>query len=120
MIGGVNRTSLALFVLALTQAPATPQPLRPVDTVDLSRYAGRWYEIARLPNKFQNKCAGDVVVQYALRADARVDVVNQCRQGDGRIDQAKGMARRAAGASNDAGTEIVGPGARTAPGGACR
>ena len=82
--------------------PAAPQPLRPVDTVDLSRYAGRWYEIARLPNRFQNKCAGDVVVEYALRADARVDVVNQCRQEDGQIDQAKGVARRASGASNDA------------------
>lgn len=93
---------MALAALALAQPPAAPAPLRPVDSVDLSRYAGRWYEIARLPNRFQNQCTGDVVVHYALRSDARLDVVNQCRQRDGQIDRATGIARRAAGAKNDA------------------
>ena len=102
MIRGLNWTSVALVALTLAQPPVTSQPLRPVDEVDLSRYAGRWYEIARLPNKFQNNCAGDVIVNYALRTDSRVDVVNQCRQRDGQIDQARGIARRASGAKNDA------------------
>ena len=93
---------LAIAIVIAPRATATDQPLRPADTVDLARYVGRWYEIARLPNKFQNKCAGDVVVQYARRRDGRIDVINQCRQNDGKVDQAQGVARRAAGAKSDA------------------
>jgi lipocalin len=44
-------------VLLMTMA-AAPVPTQ--DWVDLERYAGRWYEIARLPNRFQERCAGDV------------------------------------------------------------
>jgi apolipoprotein D and lipocalin family protein len=97
--------ALLAIVVATTIAPrvgAPDQPLRVVDTVDLSRYVGRWYEIARLPNKVQNKCASDVVVQYAPRSDGRLDVINRCRQNDGRMDQANGVARRAADAKSDA------------------
>ena len=67
-------------------------PLRVVDSVDLTRYAGRWYETARLPNKFQDQCAGDVVVHYGLRTDGRIDVVNRCRTTAGKIDEARGIA----------------------------
>ena len=45
---------LAALALCLPlAAPANNPPLRVVDSVDLTRYAGRWYEAARLPNKFQ-------------------------------------------------------------------
>jgi apolipoprotein D and lipocalin family protein len=53
------------------------------DWVDLDRYAGRWYEIARLPNPFQEQCAGDVAASYTLRPDGRVTVVNECRRKTG-------------------------------------
>ena len=59
-------------------------PLPTQDWVDLARYAGRWYEIARLPNRFQEQCAGDVAATYTLRLDGCIDVVNDCRKGDGR------------------------------------
>jgi apolipoprotein D and lipocalin family protein len=65
------------------------------DWVDLARYAGRWYEIARLPNRFQDQCAGDVVATYTLRPDGRVTVVNECRKKDGRTTRAEGIARLA-------------------------
>ena len=66
-----------------------------VPAVDLARYAGRWYEVARLPNEFQKKCAGDVAADYNIRADGNVDVVNQCRQEGGTISVARGVARSA-------------------------
>ncbi len=72
---------------------AAPMPTR--DWVDLARYGGRWYEIARLPNRFQEQCAGDVSATYTLRADGRVTVVNECRRRDGRTSRAEGVARRA-------------------------
>ena len=53
------------------------------------------YEIARLPNRFQDKCAGDVAATYSLREDGGLAVVNQCRTKDGRVDQVEGVARRA-------------------------
>jgi apolipoprotein D and lipocalin family protein len=63
-----------------------------VDYVDLTRYVGEWFEIARLPNRFQRTCTGDVLARYASRPDGRLDVVNQCRTVDGPI-QAQGVAR---------------------------
>lgn len=67
--------------------------LEVVASVDLSRYAGRWYEIARLPNRFQKKCADSVSADYALRADGKVDVVNRCRKKSGEFTSIKGKAR---------------------------
>ena len=79
-------------VLLMTIAAA---PLATQDWVDLARYAGRWYEIARLPNRFQDQCAGDVAATYTLRPDGRVAVVNECRRRDGRTTRVAGLARRA-------------------------
>lgn len=59
------------------RAPDAPPPT-PVASVDLSRYAGTWYEIARYPNSFQKDCEG-VTADYALRPDGRIGVTNTCR-----------------------------------------
>jgi len=64
-----------------------------VPQVDLTRYAGRWYEIARFPVWFQEGCTA-VTADYALRDDGRVDVVNRCRR-DGETDEARAIARSA-------------------------
>jgi apolipoprotein D and lipocalin family protein len=69
-----------------------PPPVRTVPSVDLARYAGDWFEIARFPNRFQRQCAGDVRASYARRPDGRLDVVNRCRTADGTIE-ARGVAR---------------------------
>lgn len=63
-----------------------------VAAVDLDRYQGDWFEVARLPNRFQRKCVGEVTASYARRADGRLDVTNRCRTGDGAI-AAHGVAR---------------------------
>jgi len=74
--------------------PARTQPvLIPVASVDLNRYAGIWYEIAKIPNRFQKQCARDTLAQYTLRADGRIDVVNQCIKRNGSVDQARGIAK---------------------------
>jgi len=71
-----------------------------VPFVDLGRYAGRWYEIARLPNSFQKKCAGGVTATYELRPDGKVTVINECRKASGEITRAKGTAKVADKQSN--------------------
>ncbi len=70
-----------------------PQAVSTVPHVDLDRYLGEWYEVARFPNRFQDKCAGDVRARYAKRSDGRIDVVNTCRREDGSTTEAKGVAR---------------------------
>jgi apolipoprotein D and lipocalin family protein len=66
-----------------------------VPEVDLNRYQGVWYEIARYPNRFQNKCAGDVTATYELRPDGRIRVINRCKTSDGAVSVVEGVARLA-------------------------
>lgn len=70
------------------------EPLTSVASVDLDRYLGRWYEIARLDNGFERNCEG-VTADYAMRDDGLISVVNTCRLGspDGEMKVAKGRAR---------------------------
>ena len=70
-----------------------PEPVRTVESVDLDRYLGEWFEIARLPNRFQRDCARDVTASYARRSDGRIDVVNRCRTADSGLIEARGVAR---------------------------
>ncbi len=85
-------TVLAAGALAQDTAEA---PLAVVPSVDLQRYMGTWYEIARLPNTFQRQCEGDVTATYTLRDDGDITVVNRCKKADGEISEATGKAKRA-------------------------
>ena len=67
--------------------------LEVVQSVDLSRYVGRWYEISRLPNGFQKKCADMVTANYTMRADGKIEVINRCRKASGEYATAKGRAK---------------------------
>lgn len=77
------------------EVPRMPEPVRAVDSVDLARYAGRWHEVARLPNSFQADCAGETTADYELLSSGQVRVVNQCRRQDGTVMRAEGRARLA-------------------------
>lgn len=66
-----------------------------VPSVDLTRYQGKWYEIARFPNRFEKSCASDVSATYTLNSDQTIRVVNECRKADGRMKRAEGRARKA-------------------------
>ncbi len=85
----------AVFALgALVKADKNErEPLRVVPSIDPERYAGTWYEVARLPNRFQKKCAGDVAATYTVRSDGGLDVLNRCRKADGQLTSVKGRAR---------------------------
>ncbi|MDH2908742.1 MAG: lipocalin family protein [Candidatus Eremiobacteraeota bacterium] len=68
-------------------------PLETVQSVDLERYAGRWFEIARAPAPFERDTDRNVTAEYTLRPGNRVRVENRCTQPDGRIRAASGSAR---------------------------
>jgi apolipoprotein D and lipocalin family protein len=83
--------SLGLAGCAMTGKPLPP--LQVVPQVDLPRYMGTWYEIARFPHRFQEGCYGSRAT-YILASDGRVNVYNECHRGgpDGEISAARGRA----------------------------
>jgi len=64
-----------------------------VPRVELDRYIGTWYEIARYPNRFQKDCFATTAT-YDLREDGKISVINRCRTGsqDGAEKVATGTA----------------------------
>lgn len=90
----------AAMTVGAAGVSAQDSPPKTVDYVDLERYAGLWYEIARVPNGFQDQCARNVTAEYVLRDDGRIDVINRCVKEDGSEDEAKGLARVEDEASN--------------------
>ena len=75
------------------QAVESP-PLATIARLDVPRYMGVWYEIAKYPNWFQSKCARETSARYTLRDDGTVEVVNRCRREDGEWNEAIGSARQ--------------------------
>jgi apolipoprotein D and lipocalin family protein len=70
--------ALALVVAALTGCQNAP--LDVVDGVDLGRFQGRWYEIARLPRATQIDCTA-TTASYKLKSDGDLVVTNECNVG---------------------------------------
>jgi apolipoprotein D and lipocalin family protein len=101
------RIVIALLAAALLGACASQPvnrqaevPLTTVASVDVERYLGRWYEIARLPNGFQKDCEA-VTATYSKRADGLIKVVNQCGAIEGsRARDAVGKAKIVDAATN--------------------
>jgi apolipoprotein D and lipocalin family protein len=91
--------TICLFILGLAIISASDEngkkrkPPETVEEVDLKKYAGLWYEIARMPNRFQKNCAGETTADYMLREDGKITVINQCRKFDGKIDRIEGIAK---------------------------
>lgn len=76
-------------------------PLPTAPRVDLDKYEGRWYEIARLPQRFEKGCHC-VYAEYKQNPEGYVEVRNACRKGgsEGKLDVAKGKAFPVEGSHN--------------------
>jgi apolipoprotein D and lipocalin family protein len=64
-----------------------------VPNVDLKRYSGKWFEIARYPNKFQKNCVGNTTATYTLKEEGKIEVLNECLKKNGTIIDAKGAGK---------------------------
>jgi apolipoprotein D and lipocalin family protein len=86
---------LVLALGACVSGPSgNPKPPQPAKSVELDRYLGRWYEVARYDMRFEKGCEG-VTADYSKRPDGLIRVVNTCRQGavDGPIKASEGKAK---------------------------
>lgn len=94
----LKKTGLVLMLsIILVSCGVSDQELKEmnlVKNVDLERYAGTWYEIARFPNSFEKGLVG-VTATYTLRDNGKIGVLNQGYKNslDGKLKKAKGFAR---------------------------
>jgi apolipoprotein D and lipocalin family protein len=80
-------------------APRRYPPLPTALQIDLARYAGTWYEIARLPEPFEARCDGQPTAHYRLSGGV-LQVTNRCPDGAGGERVARGVARPTRGSGN--------------------
>lgn len=85
--------TLALLHLQV-QAQASDSPVKTIASLDVPRYLGTWYEIAKFPNWFQRKCASNTKAVYSNKPDGNLRVLNSCKQADGEVSEAEGTARQ--------------------------
>ncbi len=87
------------FALAMSTAFAQ-SALIPIPSLNVARYMGSWYEIAKYPNFFQRKCISNTVAQYSPQPDGTVSVFNKCVNEEGKTIDALGQARQIGGVTS--------------------
>jgi apolipoprotein D and lipocalin family protein len=65
-------------------------PLETVPSVDVQRYAGKWYEIASLPFSRQEGCSC-TTAEYEILEEGVLKVTNRCKKGEA-YEEAAGKA----------------------------
>ena len=86
--------ALLAFYACSALASDIPGPLVSIPALDVPRYMGSWYEIAKYPNWFQKKCLKNTRADYSVQADGKVRVVNICTTREGQVTEAVGEARQ--------------------------
>lgn len=89
----MNYLYLTTICIMLISCKGDKEELTTVSPVNLEKYAGTWYEIARLPNRFE-KGLECVTATYKLREDRKIEVINKgFRVGESnKISKIKGIA----------------------------
>lgn len=87
---GVIGMFLWVGFLALGLAQ-TATPVTSVTAVDLTRYSGKWFEIASFPMFFQRQCVANTTAEYQANDRGGIRVVNRCATEKG-VDEAVGVA----------------------------
>ena len=86
---------LGMFVagiLSSSAAYAEPKPLVAAEKVELDKYLGVWYEVARKPMYFERKCIYDITATYTLNENGNIVVDNKCYDAEGNLQQSVGEA----------------------------
>jgi len=88
---------IILLTMLLTRCSSPQEKNYPelviVKQVDLNKYVGLWYEIAKIPNSFQDQCAYGTTAEYKIDEDGDIIVTNSCYDDEGKIDVAEGLAK---------------------------
>lgn len=85
---------VVLSFSCLSAFSQTDAPVKTIPSLDVQRYLGTWYEIAKYPNWFQKKCVSNTKAVYSSRSDGTLKVLNSCKTAGGDITEAEGTARQ--------------------------
>jgi len=83
-----------ILLAAALSVAAQPPPVTALPSLDVPGYMGTWYQVAWYPNRFQKQCVSDTTATYR-RIPEGVEVVNSCRNAEGRLESITGLARPA-------------------------
>ncbi|MCS7052785.1 MAG: lipocalin family protein [Ignavibacterium sp.] len=84
---------LSFFIFLSMTLFAQQGNIKTVDFVDLKKYVGVWYEIAKIPNRFQSQCVKETTARYNLKENGEIEVINSCIDKNGNLDKTVGIAR---------------------------
>ena len=92
----ISTLGLLLIFFGSSQvfAQQSDQNVRTIATLDVPRYLGTWYEIAKFPNWFQKKCVSNTKAVYSAKPDGNLRVLNSCKTAAGETSEAEGLARQ--------------------------
>lgn len=93
-------SALVLGLAGCVRDRATEPPLQTVAEVDISRYAGTWHEVARLPNWFQRPGDHATTATYEPQANGTISVINSTVGSNGRRREVRGVATPVPGSGN--------------------
>jgi apolipoprotein D and lipocalin family protein len=96
-----KRLGVGMLLSAATLLPAQANStLQTIPRLEVPRYMGTWYEIAKYPNSFQKHCASETKAQYTPLPDGQIEVINHCREPSGKVSEAVGRVRQEGGAES--------------------
>ena len=96
----MNKIYSALFSISILVVSSSvlgqgsDTAVKTIPSLDVQRYMGTWYEIAKYPNWFQRKCASSTKAVYSSRTDGTLKVMNSCKTAEGELTEAEGTARQ--------------------------
>lgn len=79
-----------LLSVCSQNSKAVPETIK---HVDLNRYLGKWYEIASIPQYFQQKCIGNTTAEYSAAEKGYIRILNSCDTKTGERAVAEGRAK---------------------------
>ena len=69
--------------------------VEPINNFDSTKYLGTWYEVVRLPNRFEKKCFQPIIAKYEIDTNnsSQIIITNSCNLIDGSLNTATGIAK---------------------------
>lgn len=89
----MKKLLFTIFYLFLFTYPPALAEQSTVPFVDLTRYVGKWYEIAAIPQSFQKDCMRDVTAEYSMEKNGKLKVINSCIDAENKRKFAEGRAK---------------------------
>lgn len=85
---------ICLVILCLQSCSRYAINKETVQTLDLPRYMGKWFEIARFDHRFEHNLVG-TTIEYTLLPNGEIEVINSGYWGNfsGSLQKARGIAK---------------------------